>query len=68
MFEADGSVINRARIYDGELGKALVKQARQVARLQQQRRKLKATLRAVEFELKTAKRFLRGLTQDREAR
>jgi hypothetical protein len=60
-----GRVENRARIFDEELGKALVAQARAVARLQGRRRKLRADLRKVDHELRTAKRFLVALTREK---
>jgi uncharacterized coiled-coil protein SlyX len=60
-----GRVENRARIFDEELGKALVQHARKVARLQHQRRTLKAKLRTTEHELRTAKKFLKALVNER---
>jgi hypothetical protein len=63
-----GRVENRARLFDEGLGKALVQQARAVARLQAKRRKLRAEIRKTEHELKTAKRFLRNLSEERGAR
>jgi uncharacterized coiled-coil protein SlyX len=61
----EGRVTNRARIFDEELGKALVKHARRVAQLQNQRRKLRTKLRGVEHDLRTAKKFLKALVNER---
>jgi len=65
ILAADGKTHNRAKLFDEGLERALITQAKLVARLQIKRRKMRADLRRLEHELKTARRFLRGLTKER---
>ncbi len=64
----EGPVAGRAAEADRLLERALVAQARKVARLSERRRHLRKRLRDVELQLRTQRKFLGGMVSDRNGR
>jgi hypothetical protein len=63
-----GGFSKTAAAADALLQRALLSQARKVARLMERRRRLRRHLRVTEDSLRTERRFLRGMVADRRER